>query len=246
MSPPLTYNFLQVFWAMFVGWLAGYLFYAVQMVHFSEWHRVTDFRAIFFFTALYAGLSAVIIVPLLFWILRRLGLAENRLAFVVLMTVAAPLALLLIGLLLGGVLTLNELSEYFTSLLALYAAIIGLVFALAYLALRHYQGGGTSTGARGFLLASPALALAFLFYGLPYLAPALAVRYFGDAIAGRAARHGLARFHVGDRLADVRRALPYLVGENVDDGPDSAGYFGGSGYHVAYQDGVITELDLDE
>ena len=111
------------------------------------------------------------------------------------------------------------------------------------MALRHYQGTGTSAGARGFQLALPALLLVFLFYGLPYLWPRAAICYFGDAIAGRAARHVLAGYKVGDQVADVHHALPYLVDEG---GPGSAGYTGGSGYHLAYQNGVITELELDK
>lgn len=242
MNQNLVFDKWQTFIAMFIGWFAGYIYFAIHMVHFSGWGYVTDFSAIFFWTGIFALISAFTFVPMLIRIYNKTLVAKQKLFFPLAAVLASQIALAVLLLPFTNFRPFELGGFYFG-----YAGIVGFVFGLFYVLFQInplFNDDSQLTKKMAFFV-SPVLFLFFLFYLFPYANPTLAYKYFGDSIKEKAMLYVVSKFKVGDKIKDLHNQLPK---DTRDVFVDSVAIFGmesGSGYSIKYEKGVITELVID-
>ena len=245
MRTELVYNKLQSFIAMFIAWFAGYLYFAIHMVHFSGWGYVTDFTAIFFWTGLFAFISAFAFVPIIIKCYNKTPLTRQKKLFPLATGVSSQLVLALLLLPFTNF-RLFEMGGFYFG----YAGIIGFIFGLSYALFQNialFDNTNTLLG-KLLIIISPALFLIFLFQLFPYTNPTLAYKYFGDNIKDKAMFYVLGKYKVGDKITDLESRLPGLTGEVLGQ-PSGIGMASGSGngfsYDIKFEKGIITELVID-
>ncbi|MDO7853777.1 hypothetical protein [Hymenobacter convexus] len=241
----IEYNKLQSFIAMFIAWFAGYLYFAIYMVHFSNWGYVTDFTPILFWTGLFALISAFVFVPIIIKSYNKTLLARQKKLFPLATGASSQLVLMLLLLPFTNFRPFEIGSFYFG-----YAGIIGCVFGIFYALFQHvglFDNTNTLLG-KALIIISPALFLVFLFQLFPYASPTLAYKYFGDSIKEKAMFYVLGKYKVGDRITDLESQLPGLTGQALRQ-PAGIGMASGSGngfsYDIKFEKGTITELVID-
>ncbi|MDO7848062.1 hypothetical protein Q5H92_16980 [Hymenobacter sp. M29] len=245
MRTKLVYNKLQSFIAMFIAWFAGYIYFAIYMVHFSNWGYVTDFTFILSWTGIFTLISAFVFVPIIIKGYNKTFLTRQTKLFPLVTGAASQLVLALL-LLPFTDLRPFEISWFYFG----YAGIIGCVFGVFYAMFQiFWPFDSTSTWLRkSLIIISPALFLVFLFQLFPYITPTLAYKYFGDSIKEKAIFYVMGKYKVGDKISDLESQLPGLTGQGLGQ-PADIGMASGSGYGFSYdikfEKGIITELVID-
>jgi hypothetical protein len=238
----IVYNKLQSFIAMSIAWFVGYLYFAIRMVHFSGWGYVTDFTPILFWTGLFALISAFAFIPGIIKCYNKTLLTKQKKWFPLATGVASQLVLALLLLPFTNLRPFDMSWFYFG-----YAGVIGFVFGVFYALFQRvalFDNINTFPG-KLLVIISPALFLVFLFQLFPYTNPTLAYTYFGDSISDKALLYILGKYKVGDRIADLQKQLPRMVGRELVQESDVGGASGtgnGYSYDIEYEKGIITKL----
>lgn len=242
MQLDITYDKIQSIIAMFVAWFIGYMYFAVRMVHFSGWGYVTDFSAVFFWTALFALISSITFVPLTIKLFNKTELKKMTFLFPVMTMLVSLVALTIL------LLPFTNFQPFQMGLFYyIYAGIIGVAFGLIYLWFqkKSFFSDKNRLAKKILILVSPILFILFLFYLFPYTNTTIAYKYFGDSIKDKAIKSVLSKYKVGDTIKDLNRELPSFGGDTIGNG-NMAGSMDNYSYNIKYENGIITELTINE
>jgi len=230
------------FAAMFVGWLAGYAYYALYEVHFSGLGYVEDFGYLVWGSLILTAVAwGVFVAP----VLPKLGQEGIIVRLGFFPFAAAVYAAIAFTILIGWMFMIDGNLLYHGQ-----AVVIGFTSGSAYLLL-------VRTPLRRFLNSRPRLTVPIMyalplagfvvFYGVvPRFIPSLAYVYYGGSVKEQLVEETLGSLRMGDSVQELSERLPGLVPEEFLDGGSStiSGSTTRFSYTVVVDSGRVASVSL--